>query len=646
MPSLPLASRRARILAGGAAAVAVLGGVYAYTALQSGSTARSGTLVGGVDISGMTPQEAAAAVEAEAGSRADKVLRVRAEGLNFRIKPSDVGLSIDAEASVQPAFSRVWSPAALLGSSGIDLPLVPVVDETALANEVTQIGDAIARPAVEPRIMMRDGVARVKEGQPGRTLDAEQLTADLKDAFLQPRRPLEAPIDVVPTVISPEATEQAVALAQAAVSAPVRVQAGPVRATLSGEEIGRALSFAAEGGSLVPQLNGAALHRAIADELAPVETPGRDASFRLRKGEVRVVSSKVGRGVEDDDLAAAVAGVMGNAPGDRTAVVSVGVREPSLTTADAEQLGIKEQISTFTQEYPYAAYRSQNIGQAAKRINGTLLRPGETFSLNDTILERTVANGYTIGYVVGEGGVFREDLGGGVSASATTTWTAAFYAGMERVQTIAHSIWISRYKPGLEATVAWGIFDMKFRNDSPTPVFITASTTPTSMTVSFWGTKQYERIEAEYGPRTDIVKYSKVYDESPDCEPQSGIDGFEITVDRVFYQGGVEVRREPITTKYKPAPQVICDKEPKKKGDRPGKGGQDDETDFGPGEDPAQPVDGPTDAPTEGPPATDQPAPSEEPSDKPSAKPSGKPNGKPSAKPSAKPDGDPDVFSN
>ena len=90
----------------------------------------------------------------------------------------------------------------------------------------------------------------------------------------------------------------------------------------------------------------------------------------------------------------------------------------------------------------------QNIGQAAKYINGTLLMPGETFSLNDTIGERTPENGYTKGFVVGPGGVFKEDLGGGVSASATTTWSAAFYSGLERVYTQAHSIWISRYRAG------------------------------------------------------------------------------------------------------------------------------------------------------------------------------------------------------
>jgi vancomycin resistance protein YoaR len=255
--------------------------------------------------------------------------------------------------------------------------------------------------------------------------------------------------------------------------------------------------------------------------------------------------------------------------------VPVGTREPSLTTEQAKALGVKERLSTFTQNFPYAPYRVQNIGEAARRVNGTLLMPGETFSLNDTIKERTEENGYTEGFVVGAGGVFDEALGGGVSAAATTVWTGAFFAGMERVQTIAHSIYISRYQPGLEATVAWGIFDMKFRNDTPNAVFITAGTTNSSMTVSFWGTKEYDDITAEFGARKSIVPYEKIYDESEDCLGQNGVDGFTITVDRVFYKDGEEVEREPITTRYKPAPDVTCGPKPDKKpGKNPDKGDQ------------------------------------------------------------------------
>ena len=132
------------------------------------------------------------------------------------------------------------------------------------------------------------------------------------------------------------------------------------------------------------------------------------------------------------------------------------------------------------------------------------------------------------------------------------------------------------------------LFDMKFRNPGPNAVFITAGITNGSMTVSFWGTKQYDDIKADFHERHDIVPFEKVYDESDTCLGQAGVDGFTITVDRVFYKGGAEVKREPITTKYKPAPNVICGKGPKDKKD--------------PKKDPnaGQAADGTSDAPSDG----------------------------------------------
>jgi vancomycin resistance protein YoaR len=226
---------------------------------------------------------------------------------------------------------------------------------------------------------------------------------------------------------------------------------------------------------------------------------------------------------------------------------------------------VVEQLSSFRQNFPYAAYRVQNIGTAAKYINNTLLMPGETFSLNDTIGERTPENGYTKGFVVGPGGVFAEDLGGGVSTSATTTWTAAFYAGLERVYTQAHSIWISRYQPGLEATVAWGSFDMKFRNDTKHAVLIKTRMRNTSLTVSMYGTKVYDKVRAVSGPRENVRPFKTIYSEKKGCLAQGGSPGFSIVVTRVFYLDGKVVKREPIRTVYRPSPTVVCGPDPSKK---------------------------------------------------------------------------------
>ena len=145
-----------------------------------------------------------------------------------------------------------------------------------------------------------------------------------------------------------------------------------------------------------------------------------------------------------------------------------------------------------------------------------------------------------------------------MSAATTAVWTAAFFAGMEPVHVQAHSIYIPRYAPGLEATVAWGVFDMTFRNTSPNAVFIAASTTSTSMTVEFWGTRQFDKVKAVFGPRRDVVPYPTVTDPSPTCLGQSGSEGFTIDVERRFINDRSVVRTETFTTAYRPSPRVLC----------------------------------------------------------------------------------------
>ncbi len=88
------------------------------------------------------------------------------------------------------------------------------------------------------------------------------------------------------------------------------------------------------------------------------------------------------------------------------------------------------------------------------------------------------------------------------------------------------------------------------------------------MTVEFWGTRTYDRVKAEFGPRTKVKKAKKVYRNSNFCNPQPGSPGFHINVDRVFYQSGEEVKRETIKTIYKASPKVICGKKPKKDKDK------------------------------------------------------------------------------
>ena len=547
--------------------------VYVGVVLATGDGVRPRTTVAGLPIGGLSVAEAEQALEERLGRRAAKKITLEYGPSSVAVVPAEAGMELDIAATIAQATGRNWNPFALVGDLIGERTIDPIVtiDEAALTEQVSAIAESLSTEPVEPTLTMNNGQPVLTNGKDGFDLDEALTREQLTAAFLLPRKPLEATVVVTAPVITPEQAQASVALAEKAVSEPVTVVASGQSIVIPAQTIARALSFTREGNDFIPVLDGAVLQSAIAPELKAVEVPGRDATFRIRQGKPVVVPAVVGSGVSDDELAAKVATVLNATGAARTTTVTLGVLQPALTTEAARELGITTRISTFTQNFPAAAYRSINIGRAAEYVNGTLLMPGETFSMNDTIKERTVANGYTVGTVIGVGGVFDEQLGGGVSAATTAVWTAAFFAGMEKTDTRAHSIYISRYQPGLEATVAWGIFDMKFTNTTPNAVFITTKMTNTSMTVSFWGTPTYDEILAEFGPRTNIRKYPTIYNKSEQCSPQTGIDGFTINVDRVFINDGKEVNRETMTTVYRAGPNVICGKKPKKDGEVDGK---------------------------------------------------------------------------
>ena len=559
-PQMPAISQRNLIWIGAGIAAAIAFFLGMFVATNDG--VRPGTTVLGVAIGGMSPEEAVTTLDQTVGTKLNRKLEISAGDQVFELRPRAAGISLDAQATVDSETGRGFNPLSvitdLIGSREVD-PIISV-DQDLLAESVGSIAEVVNLNPVEPNLTVTKNKIDLVQGSDGLEIDRVALGEELVAAVAEPRSIIQAPLEVTPPRVASADATSAELLAKQAVSNPVTVVVGDVTATIQPDTIARALSFTIQGNQLSPELDGAILHASIANRLKKAEQPGRNASFKIKGGKPVVVPSVVGTGVSDAELATSVLGVLGADPGERTVPVSLGTREPELTTAAAQQLGINDKLSSFTQDFVFAPYRVTNIGQAARYVNNTILMPGEMFSMNDTISERTVKNGYTVGTIIGPGGVFEDALGGGVSAATTAVWTAAFFAGMERTDTRAHSLYISRYQPGLEATVAWGIFDMKFTNDSPNAVLIKTKMTNSSMKVTFWGTREYDAIEADFGERVNLKKPKKVVVTSKKCSPQAGIEGFTITVDRVFIKDGEEVKREPMTTVYNAGPNVVCKK--------------------------------------------------------------------------------------
>jgi vancomycin resistance protein YoaR len=302
-----------------------------------------------------------------------------------------------------------------------------------------------------------------------------------------------------------------------------------------------ALGMEAVDGELVPRLDDKALSAVLEGKVAVGGAPV-DATVALVDGRPQVVPAKPGVTYDEEQIAGSFLELVAASGDQRTLAVDAKVARPDFTTKEARALQIKERVSSFTTYYPHAEYRNVNLGRAAEIIDGYVLKPGETFSLNDTVGERTEANGFTEGYVISDG-ILVSDLGGGVSQMATTLFNGMFFAGLEDVEHKPHSFYIDRYPVGREATVAWPTVDLRFRNDTDHGVLIQTVHTPSSfsnqgaITVRMWSTKVWD-VESVTGERYAFTSPETRVMSGEDCIPNTGYGGFQIDVTRVFRRAG------------------------------------------------------------------------------------------------------------
>jgi vancomycin resistance protein YoaR len=296
-------------------------------------------------------------------------------------------------------------------------------------------------------------------------------------------------------------------------------------------------------------------------QLAPTQRPGKDAQILIQGGRPVVLPSVDGRGIEWGKTLLPLLDVLHNSGGGRTLPAVYETISPKLSTAQANGLGITEQIGTFTTG-GFAPDSGQNIRRVAEQVNGAIVRPGQTFSLNGYTGPRNAASGYVEAGIIDHGRPSR-GIGGGISQFATTIYNASYFAGMADVEHKEHSYYISRYPAAREATVFEGAIDVKFRDDAPTGILIQTAWTPSSVTVTLWGTKHVD-VESITGPRTDFTdpKTETIYGQP--CTNSRGAPGFTVTDTRVTRDSRTHAETSRRTRKvvYDPVPHVICESGP------------------------------------------------------------------------------------
>ena len=539
------------------ALVVVYGGLATFLAGHVASNVR----VEGIAIGGMSPREATDTLQRVLASRALKPMQLTAASRSVDLQPGAAGLEIDMGATVAGLTGFTVNPvkmwAHMTGDESQSFTLR--VDRAKLTAAVTKAAGTLDRPVKEGSITFLDGRATTVPPVTGTQLKVRETTDAVASGW-----PHQQVIQAITTVTQPKVSVAEIAratkeLAVPAMSAPVTFRVGRSTVTLQPRQYGAALSTTADAsGRLQLAVDTTTLTAALRAADPGIENQPVDATVRLSAGRPQVVPAVAGTRFDGPAMSALFRAALTSSP--RTVTLTLVPATPKVTTATAHGWQITEVISTYQTQFPVNPPRTNNIKIAVLKLNGTLVRPGGQFSLNGTLGKRTPGKGYMKAPVI-YGGRLVSDYGGGVSQVSTTTFNAAFFAGVPINEHTAHSFYIARYPEGREATVSWPDVDQKWTNDTGFGILIQANVTGNAITVTLWGTKTRD-IEAVKGPRRNIVQPKVIVDPKPGCVPQLPTPGFDVTVSQIFRKKGAQVKTVRYNSHYIPEDTVTCSAPP------------------------------------------------------------------------------------
>jgi vancomycin resistance protein YoaR len=485
------------------AASVVLGLVFA----GSPTKIASGVRIDGVDVGGMEAADARRLLERRSTAIAGRTVVFTAAGERFRIRPAALGVQPDWKAAIDAAQGQGDGFGPLRGFKRLDVtffgadvtPRIGVLNGS-LQYELGQIAQRVNRPARDAALVRRGSRIVVVPAKPGAVLDraaaAETLVHSLA-SLERPAGPVALPLRTQQPHVRAAALARAAAQARLVLSAPVKLVLGETRWVVRPPRLTQLLQLPA-GGRTSIGIAGPAADDWLRRLAARVEKPPKDATFAVDGAHVRLVPARPG--VQLDPLASTHA-ILQAALQRRLRVARlVVVEEPAkVSTRQAQAMGIRGLVSTYTTEFGGIPNRIHNVQLVAHLVDDKLIAPGATFSFNSTTGERNAAKGFLEAPVIVNGEV-TTGLGGGVCQVSTTVFNAAFEAGLKITEHTNHALYISHYPQGRDATVNYPDTDLKFVNDTARWLLLRTFVSSSSLTVNLYGTPTGRKVESTTTP--------------------------------------------------------------------------------------------------------------------------------------------------
>lgn len=538
-----------------------LGGVlYGVDIAMSEGQVPRGVTVGGVDIGGMGSAQAEQRLRNDLGEKVRQPVTVKAGNMSSQLEPTQSGLRVDWGKTVAQAGKQPLNPITRIKSfyEKREVGIVSQFGETNLNRELERVNRELTRSPKDAALAVTEaGKPNITKDVPGQTVDTQKVNEAVKKNWLNKTRTVSVDADVTKAKILTADAQKAVKdYVVPATSKPIVFHGrNKVDAKLTAPDFAKILSFKNDNGTLAPQWNNDAAKSILAERLKGTEKEFRNANFEADGNRLTVIPHQDGILIKWPETLGKIEEKALDKKR-REWPVKYENKKATYTTEEAKKAKFDDVLGEFTTD-GFSDASGVNIRRVAEMVDGAIVLPGETFSLNGHTGPRGKAQGFVESGIIIDGHA-GEAVGGGISQFATTLYNASYFAGMEDVAHTPHSYYISRYPAGREATVYEGAIDLQFKNPFKTPVRIRTSADSNSVTVKIYGVKTV-KVESIPGDRTNPTSPKTVELKDKKCSPSSGAPGFTTTDTRVVRDlKGKELERRTTTTVYDPAPIVKC----------------------------------------------------------------------------------------
>jgi vancomycin resistance protein YoaR len=557
-------------VAGVAAVLAVLAILVGLAFAGSRSELAAGTEVAGVDVGGLTKREAIAKLDALFQQRSDDPVEFVAADGSYAFAASQLGVQPDWSGAVTAAGRAGDGFGPLRGFRRIrarvfGAEILPrlAVSNAALEYALDQIAEDVNRTPQSAALERRALRIRVVPEQAGRRLERDAAAEVLVRTLGQLERAPGAtmlPVKVTTPPVRAELLAGAAERARLAVSAPIVLKAAQRSFRLPRWRVAELLSLPA-GGATKLAIGGPAADAYFRKLSRTIGRAPRDATFAVYGEAVQVVPARGGVELNVPKAARAILRAA-TRPTNRVARLTVARAVPERTTAEALAMGIDTRMASYKTYYSGTSDRITNLQLGVRALDGTLVEPGGTFSLNDAIGERTTERGFRPAPVI-IGNEYAEEVGGGTSQVATTAFNAAWEAGLEITERNPHSLYISRYPLGRDATVYWPSLDLKFVNDTDTWVLVKGFAEGDGISIAIYG-GEARRVESSATPLvvTGPVPVERVKDPTLAkgkrvIEEEGSAPTKTSATRKVYAADGALIRSETWSTSYDGEERVV-----------------------------------------------------------------------------------------